>query len=142
MKLTPSPPQEASAHDRFLNLGAATPPPKWLVADVEEPAVSTEAEPPQPLVDLTFADEWAATPAVKDQESRFPDTVRVAYKKSVVFDLSKPEAAAQWNTMLMLAEKSAVVLCDIDRQFYQGAYYVYALVIGKEFKRIIPNPKA
>jgi hypothetical protein len=132
---------QATDMDRFLQMGEPTAPPKWLVPETEE---EEEAElPPSlpPVHDHTFEDSWQDLPTVKDQLSLFPESTRVKCKRSMVFNLSDKADLNAWNEIMDLAEKGAAWISDRDRQFFEGKYHMYALVVFYQFKKLAPNIK-
>ncbi len=139
MKVTPQ--------DRFLSLGESTAPPRWLVPEVddkEEKGVETLATPdptPEPIMDQTFDDLWQERPSVQNQLALFPDSSRIKCKRSVVYNLSDKNELREWNELLDRAEEGSVMITDRDRQFFEGAYHMYALVVYYQFKKLVPKVK-
>jgi hypothetical protein len=133
----------------MLALGESTPAPRWLVPETEEDdtaeiptAVKAPESPtPEPIHDQTFDDQWQDRPSVKDQMALFPDTVRVRTKRSVVYNLSDKDELREWNEVLDRAEEGAVMITDRDRQFFEGCYHMYALIIYYQFKKLVPKAK-
>jgi hypothetical protein len=141
-KLTP---EQKRAEEKFL--GAADELMKAAAADlgiaesafmapVEESRFEARIDVPPPPADEDDEEEedqtdssgqWLSAPSVRNQSTKFPDTVRLAEPKTVILDLANTEHLKELNR---LQAESAVTnpslsITELDRQFYQGKWSVY-----------------
>lgn len=89
---------------------------------------------------------WQDIPSMKGQYEKFPESTRTVNSKVDVFDLSKPEDKDSLNKIMTKRVGAAVtdplvVIHEMDKQFYQGVFYVYILHSQVQYKKLIPSKK-
>lgn len=129
-----------SPRDRLQNLGGGIAKDLTVMPRLIE---TPEAERPEPEPALEFIDDndhpvWQDHPSVKDQQN-IPNMCREKYRKAVVLDLSDAQQLAQWNDYLDYARQGEGTVADVERQFFEGRFVVYAIFIKLEFKKLVPN---
>lgn len=102
-----------------------------------------EEDKPKPEPAVEFIDDqerpvWQDRPSVKDQQN-IPGMCREKYRKAVVLDLSDTQQLNEWNEYLDYARKGEGTVADVERQFFEGRFVVYAIFIKLEFKKLVPN---
>lgn len=131
---------EESPQDTLQNMGGGidrklVTMPK-LVETPEEDRL--EPEPALEFIDDQDRPVWQDHPSVKDQQN-MPGMCREKYRKAVVLDLSDTQQLNEWNEYLDYARKGEGTVADVERQFFEGKFTIYAIFIKLEFKKLVPN---
>lgn len=134
---------DETPQDRLQSLGGGISKELTVMPQLVE---TPEDERPTPEPALEFIDDqdrpvWQDSPSVKDQQN-MPGMCREKYRKAVVLDLSDAQQLSQWNDYLDYARKGEGTVADVERQFFEGRFVVYAIFIKLEFKKLIPNVRS